>query len=99
MPEMPAPTMRTSRCSTGVGRVIRAPASGTAPSTVEDPAPRGQHGVRRGAPGVVHDEPVTPAWPRPSATVRELFRRGAEVALDPRADWVAELHRASLSGA
>ncbi|RAK30447.1 DNA-binding PucR family transcriptional regulator [Actinoplanes lutulentus] len=34
-----------------------------------------------------------------SPRVRELFRRGAEVAANPRADWIEELHRASLSGA
>jgi DNA-binding PucR family transcriptional regulator len=38
------------------------------------------------------------AWPEASPRVRELFRRGAEVALDPRADWVEELHAASLGG-
>jgi DNA-binding PucR family transcriptional regulator len=37
-------------------------------------------------------------WPVPSAPVRALFRRGAEVALDPRADWVQELYAAALSG-
>lgn len=37
-------------------------------------------------------------WPELSPRVRELFRRGAEIALDPRADWVAELHEASLGG-
>ena len=37
-------------------------------------------------------------WPEMSPALRELFRRGAEVALDPRAGWVAELHAASLSG-
>ncbi|MFC4694176.1 MULTISPECIES: PucR family transcriptional regulator [Geodermatophilus] len=35
-------------------------------------------------------------WPAVSPRIRELFRRGAEVALDPRADWIEELHRASL---
>ncbi|ADB75035.1 hypothetical protein Gobs01_00147 [Geodermatophilus obscurus DSM 43160] len=37
-------------------------------------------------------------WPDTSPRVRELFRRGAEVALDPRADWVEELHAAALGG-
>lgn len=46
----------------------------------------------------MHDEPVTSEWPTPSPAVRELFRRGAELALDPRAEWVAELHTAALSG-
>ena len=41
---------------------------------------------------------MTEHWPRPSRRVAELFRRGAEIALDPRADWVADLHAASLSG-
>jgi DNA-binding PucR family transcriptional regulator len=38
-------------------------------------------------------------WPLPSPEVRELFRRGAEQALDPRADWVADVHTAALGGA
>jgi DNA-binding PucR family transcriptional regulator len=33
-----------------------------------------------------------------SPRTRELFRRGAEVALDPRDDWVEELHAAALGG-
>lgn len=37
-------------------------------------------------------------WPRLSPQVAELFRRGAEIALDPRAEWVEELHAASLGG-
>jgi len=37
-------------------------------------------------------------WPTVSAPVRAIFRRGAEAALDPRADWVQELHVAALSG-
>lgn len=48
---------------------------------------------------LVHDAPVTRDWTPPSPAVRELFRRGAEIALDPRADWVTELHTAALSGA
>jgi DNA-binding PucR family transcriptional regulator len=48
---------------------------------------------------MVQDAPVTRDWPLPSPQVRELFRRGAELALDPQAEWVAELHTASLSGA
>jgi DNA-binding PucR family transcriptional regulator len=48
---------------------------------------------------VVHDASVTRDWPVPSPRVQDLFRRGAEVALDPQAEWVAELHTASLSGA
>ncbi|RRO14205.1 PucR family transcriptional regulator [Saccharopolyspora rhizosphaerae] len=38
-------------------------------------------------------------WPRPSPRVRELFRRGAEIALNPHAEWVEELHAAALGGA
>ena len=38
------------------------------------------------------------SWPDVSPRVRELVRRGAEQVLDPRAEWVDELHRASLSG-
>jgi DNA-binding PucR family transcriptional regulator len=45
---------------------------------------------------VVQTAAVTGHWPRLSPPVRELFRRGAEVALDPRAAWVEELHAASL---
>ncbi len=37
-------------------------------------------------------------WPELSPRGRELFRRGAETALDPRADWVEELHAAALGG-
>ena len=48
---------------------------------------------------MVHDAPVTEDWPLPAPAVRELFRRGAETALDPRADWVADVHTAALSGA
>jgi DNA-binding PucR family transcriptional regulator len=48
--------------------------------------------------GLVHTAAVTEDWPRLTPRVRELFRRGAEVALDPQADWVAELQAASLSG-
>jgi DNA-binding PucR family transcriptional regulator len=37
-------------------------------------------------------------WPEVSPRVRALVRRGAEQVLDPRAEWVSELHQASLSG-
>ncbi|WP_306821781.1 CdaR family transcriptional regulator [Streptomyces sp. NP160] len=50
-------------------------------------------------PGVV---PATTggAWPELSDAARELFRRGAQTALDLRARWVERLHEASLgSGA
>ncbi len=45
---------------------------------------------------VVHDAPVSDDWPRVSERTRELFRRGAEAALDPRAEWIEELHAAAL---
>ncbi len=38
------------------------------------------------------------SWPRLSPRVAELFRQGATVVLDPRAEWLDELHAASLSG-
>jgi DNA-binding PucR family transcriptional regulator len=38
------------------------------------------------------------AWPVVSPRVAALFRRGAEAALDPPADWLEGLHAASLSG-
>lgn len=38
------------------------------------------------------------AWPTPSPEVRDLIRRGAEVALNPPVEWVAEMHEASLGG-
>ncbi|MFC7795865.1 PucR family transcriptional regulator [Streptomyces cinereoruber] len=41
---------------------------------------------------------LTPLWKPPSLRVRELIRRGAEIALDPRQDWLAELDAATLSG-
>ena len=37
-------------------------------------------------------------WPELTPEVRELFRRGAETALDPRAEWIEELHAAALGG-
>ncbi|GAA1509584.1 PucR family transcriptional regulator [Dactylosporangium maewongense] len=37
-------------------------------------------------------------WPPLSPDVAELFRRGAEIALDPRAEWIEELHAAALGG-
>lgn len=40
----------------------------------------------------------TMSWERPSRRVRELIRRGAEIALDPPAEWLAELDTATLSG-
>ncbi|BCJ47139.1 hypothetical protein GCM10010168_83600 [Actinoplanes ianthinogenes] len=38
------------------------------------------------------------AWPEISPRVAELFRQGAEAALEPPVDWIEGLHRASLSG-
>lgn len=37
-------------------------------------------------------------WPLPSPRVRELIRRGAEIALHPPDDWLDELDEATLSG-
>ncbi|MFF0275688.1 PucR family transcriptional regulator [Streptomyces sp. NPDC004330] len=39
------------------------------------------------------------SWPSPSPRIRELIRRGAEIALTPSPDWLAELDAATLSGA
>ncbi|MFE5511576.1 PucR family transcriptional regulator [Streptomyces sp. NPDC056529] len=39
-----------------------------------------------------------PLWKPPSPRVRELIRRGAEIALDPRPEWLAELDAATLAG-
>jgi DNA-binding PucR family transcriptional regulator len=47
---------------------------------------------------VVHGAATDVRWPVVSPRTRELFRRGAEVALDPRDDWVEELHAAALGG-
>ncbi|MFD1365067.1 PucR family transcriptional regulator [Actinoplanes sichuanensis] len=38
-----------------------------------------------------------PGWPRISAPVAALFRRGAQMALEPPGEWVEVLHAASLS--
>jgi DNA-binding PucR family transcriptional regulator len=38
------------------------------------------------------------SWEPPSARVRELMRRGAQLVLDPPAAWLAELDAATLSG-
>ncbi|MEU4689618.1 helix-turn-helix domain-containing protein [Actinoplanes sp. NPDC023714] len=38
------------------------------------------------------------AWPSISPRVADLFRQGAEAAIDPPADWIEGLHAASLSG-
>ncbi|CAL9337259.1 PucR family transcriptional regulator [Streptomyces sp. enrichment culture] len=40
---------------------------------------------------------MTP-WDLPSARVRELIRQGAEIALHPKPEWLAELDAATLSG-
>ena len=39
------------------------------------------------------------SWERPSSRVRTLIRQGAEIALDPPAEWLAELDAATLGGA
>ena len=39
------------------------------------------------------------SWELPSPRVRELIRRGAQIALNPPAEWLEELDRATLSGA
>ncbi|MGN6251540.1 MAG: PucR family transcriptional regulator [Marmoricola sp.] len=41
---------------------------------------------------------MSPQWPAVSPEVAELIRRGARAVADPRADWLQELHEASLSG-
>ena len=38
------------------------------------------------------------AWEPPSPRMRELIRKGAQFALDPPADWLAEIDEATLSG-
>ncbi|WP_040767022.1 CdaR family transcriptional regulator [Tsukamurella sp. 1534] len=38
-------------------------------------------------------------WPEPSERVKELIRRGAEIASNPPEEWVAEIHAATLTGA
>ncbi|WP_073486374.1 PucR family transcriptional regulator [Streptoalloteichus hindustanus] len=37
-------------------------------------------------------------WPDLSPRVRELFRRAAEIALNPSAEWIERLHAAALGG-
>ncbi|MER6670314.1 PucR family transcriptional regulator, partial [Amycolatopsis japonica] len=37
-------------------------------------------------------------WPTLSPEARDLFRQGAEIVLHPRAEWIEELHEASLGG-
>ncbi|MDQ0989323.1 CdaR family transcriptional regulator [Streptomyces sp. V3I7] len=39
-----------------------------------------------------------PLWNPPSPRVRELIRRGAEIALNPRQEWIDELDAATLAG-
>jgi DNA-binding PucR family transcriptional regulator len=41
---------------------------------------------------------VRDPWPSLSPRGQQLFREGARVALDPRADWVEQLHAAALGG-
>lgn len=40
---------------------------------------------------------MTTPWPTPSTAVRELIRRGAEIMLDPSADWLEELYTTTLA--
>lgn len=47
---------------------------------------------------VVHNAEDDRAWPALSPEGRRLFRRGAEVVLDLRPDWLEELHAAALGG-
>src|SRR3712207_5137250 len=88
MPEIPAPTTRTSRCSTGVCVVVT-------PPTLRGGHHLCQHRLHQDARRVVRG---AARWPDVSPRVRELFRRGAEVALDPNDAWVEELHAAALGG-
>jgi DNA-binding PucR family transcriptional regulator len=37
-------------------------------------------------------------WPHPSPRIRELLRRGAEIALSPPEEWIEEMHDAALGG-
>lgn len=37
-------------------------------------------------------------WSTPSPRVRELIRQGAEIVLNPRTEWIEELHAAALGG-
>lgn len=41
---------------------------------------------------------VRDPWPVVSSRCEELFREGARIALDPKAEWLEELYAASLSG-
>src|ERR687894_855567 len=90
MPEIPAPTTRTSRCSTGV-------CVGVTPPTLRRAHHLRHCTVHHDAARVVQTA-AGGRWPDVSPRVRELFRRGAEVALDPHDAWVEELHAASLGG-
>jgi DNA-binding PucR family transcriptional regulator len=46
----------------------------------------------------MHSVRMDASWPAPSKQVRRLIRRGAEVMLDPSADWIDEMHAAALGG-
>ena len=61
------------------------------------PVTAGKHTLHLSNPPVVQNAAVATDWPTVSPRIRELIRRGAEVALDPRAEWIEELHNASLS--
>src|SRR3712207_2113504 len=90
MPEIPAPTTRTSRCSTDGCAVL------TRPILRAGRALR-HRTVHHDARPVVHGGAEV-RWPELSPRGRELFRRGAEVALGPHDAWVEELHATSLGG-
>jgi DNA-binding PucR family transcriptional regulator len=47
---------------------------------------------------MVQSAAAQPQWPRLSPRVTELFRRGAEVLLDPRAEWLEQLQATWMSG-
>ena len=70
----------------------------TPPPTIRGRVTDRQDDVHQHRTTVVHTARVSDDWPAVSPPVRELFRRGAEVALDPRAAWVEEVHAAALGG-
>lgn len=47
---------------------------------------------------MVQDAAFLGTWPECPPDIADLFRRGAEIVLDPRPEWVETLHAASLSG-
>src|SRR5436305_14863602 len=107
MPEMPAPTIRTSTCSmaprwapgwsAGCGDVgiVRAPRmAGRADVYLHGEVEgRGKTGINctRSAERWCN---VHMDWPSPSERTRELMRQGAEIVLNFRAEWLLELQEA-----